>query len=167
MSTEIENLSASFGLVRREFRDVHAVVSRLDHQTRKLFEPSARPRPGGLVARLATVQLLASSARRQPADVAKQHFGDDRDLSHLIEFKGAMAPAQTTVAGWAAELTAIVVQDIADNLLPQSALAQLRAMGLAYAFIAGARASVPVHAPTPSGACQARYRGTRREGLSP
>jgi hypothetical protein len=32
MSTDLENLTASFGLVRREFRDVHAVVSRLDHQ---------------------------------------------------------------------------------------------------------------------------------------
>ena len=40
MSTDLENLTASFGLVRREFRDVHAVVSRLDHQVRRLVEPS-------------------------------------------------------------------------------------------------------------------------------
>jgi hypothetical protein len=52
MSTDLENLTASFGLVRREFRDVHAVVSRLDTQVRRLVEPRARPRPGGLVADL-------------------------------------------------------------------------------------------------------------------
>jgi hypothetical protein len=63
MSTEIENLSASFGLVKREFRDVHSVVSRMDHQMRRLFEPGARSRPGGLVAQFAAVELLVRSAR--------------------------------------------------------------------------------------------------------
>jgi hypothetical protein len=85
MSTNFENLTASFGLVRREFRDVHAVVSRLDTQVRRLVEPQARPRPGGLVARFAACQLIAQSEKRRPADVAKQHFADDRDLAHLIE----------------------------------------------------------------------------------
>ncbi len=48
---DLENLTASFGLVRREFRDVHAVVSRLDHQVRRLSEPQAPERPGGRVTR--------------------------------------------------------------------------------------------------------------------
>jgi hypothetical protein len=43
MSTDLENLTVSFGLAHREFRDVHAVVSRLDHQVRRLVEPAARP----------------------------------------------------------------------------------------------------------------------------
>ena len=30
--------------------------------------------------------------RREPADVAKQHFAADRDLARLIELKGAVAP---------------------------------------------------------------------------
>ena len=50
MSTDLENLTANFGLVRREFRDVHAVVSRLDHQVRRLVEPRAMSRPAGLVS---------------------------------------------------------------------------------------------------------------------
>ena len=53
--------------------------------------------------------------------------------------------------GWAAELAATVVVDIADNLLPQSALSQLRSVGLSYGFIHGAIARVPVHTPMPSG----------------
>ena len=58
----------------------------------------------------------------------------------------------TTATGWAAELAAVVVVDIATNLLPASTLAQLRAAsGQDYAFIDGAVARVPVHTPTPSG----------------
>lgn len=74
------------------------------------------------------------------------------DLAHLIELKAAVTPAMTTATGWAAELAAVVVVDIATNLLPASTLAQLRAAsGQDYAFIDGAVARVPVHTPTPSG----------------
>jgi hypothetical protein len=62
-----------------------------------------------------------------------------------------VAPAQTTVTGWAPELAAVTVADIADNLLPQSALAQLRSLGLAYGFVGGSIVRTPVHTPTPSG----------------
>jgi len=143
---------SDIGLLKRKFRDVHAVVSRLDHQTRKLFGPHARPRPGGLVARFATCQLIARAERCDPVDVARQHFANDRDLRHhLIELKGAVTPAQSTVATWATELAAVTVADIADNLLPQSALAQLRNYGLAYSFVDGSVARTPTHTPTPSG----------------
>ena len=53
MSTDLENLTASFGPVRREFKDAHSVLSRLDHQVRRLVEPAVIHRAGGLVARLA------------------------------------------------------------------------------------------------------------------
>jgi hypothetical protein len=43
MSTDLENITASFGLVRREFKDVHVVVSRLDTQVRRLAQPRATP----------------------------------------------------------------------------------------------------------------------------
>ena len=89
MSTDLENITASFGLVRREFRDVHAVVSRLDHQLRRLIEPAAIHRPAGLVARYATCKLIALKEKRSAEAIAKQHFAADRDLGHLIELKGA------------------------------------------------------------------------------
>jgi len=60
----------------------------------------------------------------------------------------------TGVAGWAAELAAVTVVDIATNLLPASALTQLRtASGQPYAFVEGSVVRVPIHSPTPSGAC--------------
>jgi hypothetical protein len=67
-----------------------------------------------LAVRFATVELPSRTEKRPTAAVARQHFADDRELAHLVEFKSAMAPAQTGVAGWAAELAAIVVQDVAD-----------------------------------------------------
>jgi hypothetical protein len=109
-------------------------------------------RPAGLVARYALVSVLARMERHGIADVARQHFPRDTDLSGLIEVKTAIGPAQTTVTGWAAELVGTTVQDIADRLLPQTALAQLRPHGLAYAFLGGGLVSVPYHTPTPSGA---------------
>jgi hypothetical protein len=139
---------------RRISKDARSAISVVHQQVERLIEgvASGPHRPAGLTARFAACQLLARSEKRHASDVAKQHFRDDRDLSRLIELRSAMTPAQTTVATWAAELAAVVVQDIADSLLPASALAQLRAAsGQPYAFIDGAVAKVPVHAPTPSG----------------
>ena len=93
MSTDLENLTASFGLVRREFRDVHAVVSRLDNQVRRLVEPAAIRRPGGLVARLAACQLLAHTEKRRPEVVAK-HWPHDAEL------RAAVTPAMTGVVSY-------------------------------------------------------------------
>jgi hypothetical protein len=84
--------------------------------------------------------------------VARQHFADDRELGQLIAMKAAIAPAQTGVTGWAAELAAITIADVADNLLPATALSQLRGIGLAYSFAEGSIVRTPVHTPTPSGA---------------
>lgn len=84
--------------------------------------------------------------------MAKQHFAADRDLTHLIELKAAVTPAMTTVAGWASELSAVSVADVAPSLLPASALAQLRAAsGQDYAFVGGSVVRVPTHTPVASG----------------
>ena len=34
----MNDLSSTIGLMRRELRDAHAMLSRLDHQTRKQFD---------------------------------------------------------------------------------------------------------------------------------
>jgi hypothetical protein len=45
----MNDLSSTVGLMRREFRDVHSVVSRMDHQVHRLVEPRAMSRPAGAV----------------------------------------------------------------------------------------------------------------------
>jgi hypothetical protein len=70
-----------FGLLRREVKDLRGLVSNLYHRILKLVEPSARPRPAGLTARLAATALMARVGKRAVADVARQHYGDDRELA--------------------------------------------------------------------------------------
>jgi hypothetical protein len=70
--------------------------------------PSLAHARGLAVARLAACHLIAHKEKRRPAGVCRQHFAVDRDLANLIELKGAVTPAQTTVATWAAELAAVV-----------------------------------------------------------
>jgi hypothetical protein len=147
----MNDLTHEFGLLKRQLRDVAAVVNTVDHRTRKLTEPSAAPRPAGLVARFAACCLIAKLERRQPADVAKQSFADDRDLQHLIELRAATGPATTTQATFAAELIGVTVADIAQNLLPTSTFAQLRSVGLQYTFAGGPPVRVPHHTPSASG----------------
>lgn len=38
--------SSDIGFLKREFRDARTVLSRLDHQVRRLVEPSIMRRPG-------------------------------------------------------------------------------------------------------------------------
>src|SRR5262245_48742156 len=85
-------------------------------------------RPGGLCARFAAVINKAHIENHPAADIARLLFADDQVL-----VKAATGPATTTGAVWAAELVGPLVQDVADNLLPESVLVQLRrASGLEY-----------------------------------
>ena len=72
MSTDLENITASFGLVRREFRDVHAIVSRLD--TSIAVARGAIPSPRDLLAR--TLGLSCA----WPAQVTAGGGGRGRNL---------------------------------------------------------------------------------------
>lgn len=136
--------------IYRVAKDVRSALGNLDYRVSKLLDrDGARPsRDGGsLVARMATCAVVSRVEKRSPAAVAGQYFGGDAVL------RAATGPAIATQAGWAAELVGPIVEDIATNLLPESALLQLRQRsGLAYAFVEGGVIRVPVHAPTPSGA---------------
>ena len=108
-------------------------------------------RPGGLVARLCACTVL-SRLSRQPLDgFAKQHFRGDHELAALIEMKAAVAPASTSVAGWAAELVGTAVADLTSNVLPASVLSQLRGLsGASYVFVNGAIVRAPSVVPSAS-----------------
>lgn len=136
--------------IQRSISDIQSRIASLDHSV--MAAAHARHRSGSLIARLATCELLATIENQKPVDICRQHFGSDRDLSRLIATRAASGPALTTQTTWAAELAAVVVADIADNMLPSSAFSQLRAQGLQYMFVDGAVARTPTHTPAPSGA---------------
>jgi hypothetical protein len=109
----MNDLSSTAGLMRREFRDVHAVVSRLDHQLRKLIDGRAvLDRPGGLIARSALCHVLGHLQGKDADDIARELFGTDRDLDRLLVLRAVVNPANTTVATWAAELAQTITADM-------------------------------------------------------
>ena len=52
---------SDIGLLKRSFRDVHSVVSRLDTQMRRLIEPTTIDRPGGLAIELSNGERLCAN----------------------------------------------------------------------------------------------------------
>jgi hypothetical protein len=148
----MNDFTSTLGLLRREFRDTHAVVSNIDLRTRRMVEPRSIARPGGLVARLCACAVLSRTERVPLDDIVKRHFGRDAELAQLLTMKTATGPAMTSGTGWATELVTDVVMDIVNNLLPDTALAQLTRLGVSYAFTpGGGLVRAPTHQPSPSG----------------
>ena len=83
MSTDLENITVSFGLVRREFRDVHAIVSRLD--TSIAVARGAIPSPRDLLARTLACHALGRHKSRPAAAVAAELYSNGREQSHLFK----------------------------------------------------------------------------------
>ncbi|UPT98882.1 phage major capsid protein [Bradyrhizobium barranii subsp. apii] len=142
----MNDISHTLGLMRSELRDVRSVVNRVDHKTARLAAVNSPAiRDGSLIIRMAASQLIARAEKRTPIAVAAQLWGDD------FQLRAAVAPAQTTVVTWAAELLATVTAEIPDRLLPASVFGQLRAQGLALSYSGDSIPRVPLIAPVASG----------------
>ena len=129
--------------LQRSLSDIQSKISSLDA---RMTAAASRARPRSLVTRRATAELLARAGNCEPADVAAQRWPRDHQL------RAAVAPAQTTVAGWAAELVGTVIEDITGSLLGASAFAQLRALsGASYDLVDGAAVRAPMHQSVASG----------------
>ena len=140
---DLENLIASVGLLRREFRDTHAVVSRLDARVTAAANPA---RPRSLVVRRAAAELFAHVEHTNPADVAAQKWPRDYEL------RTAVSPARTDTATWAAELVGTVIADVSSTLLGARVFSQLRAASAAsYDMMPGHVLKVPSHQSVASG----------------
>ena len=100
----MNDLSSDIGLLKRQFRDVHSVVSRLDH---KLTEPAAiHPSPQHLVSKVLACHLLGRARTKPAAAIAAEVYGNDPDLLKALAAPGmvgkaASGPAMTTVAAFA------------------------------------------------------------------
>ena len=99
-------------------------------------------REGNCFRRLLTARAVASLMRRDAREVTARLWPSDRVTAELVE-RAAVAPAMTTVAGWAAELAQRLVYDALEALGPASAAAQLMRDGLVIAWDGRAIISVP------------------------
>jgi Phage capsid family len=141
----MDDIQSTLGLLRREVRDARAIASNVDHKLTRLIENGDGSRDGSLVVRLAACRVLARTERTTPAAIAADRW------PHDIQLKTATGPALSSQSGWASELIATVIVDIADRLLAPSVFSQLRDRGLALDFIDGAVTRVPGVQPVASG----------------
>ena len=121
--SDLENLTASIGLLNREFRDVHSMVSRLDASMATARR--APPSPQRLLCRVAVCHILGRRKARSAAAAASEIYSNDPAVLKALAAPGligkaAIAPAQTTVTAWAAELVSSGNLDFLQLIAPSS-----------------------------------------------
>jgi hypothetical protein len=101
-----------------------------------------REAPGNLFARYVLAHVRAGIERgATPSEIASDVWPADAGLEYVL--RAATVPAQTTLAGWAAELAQRFVADTLEVLYPASASAALFEMAPSYSFDGRAIISVP------------------------
>ncbi|MEY9394351.1 HK97 family phage major capsid protein [Bradyrhizobium japonicum] len=138
---------------RRQLTDIQSQISKL---TARLSRGSG-PSPRDVLVRSVMCKVLANLHKSTPQAVAEQLFPYQRDIAQAIRtpgsvLKAAVAPAQTTVAGWASELVTPTVLGVLPIIAPRSAYSQLSQLPAATrADLAGhGSVKVPTRAPSPT-----------------
>ncbi|MGY3122751.1 hypothetical protein ACVWXQ_006688 [Bradyrhizobium sp. S3.14.4] len=138
---------------RRQLSDIQSQVSKLTARLSRDRGPS----PRDVLVRSVMCKVLATLHKSSPQAVADQLFPYQRDIAQAIRtpgsvLKAAVAPAQTTVAGWASELVTAGVLGTLQIVAPASAYAQLTALpSTIRADLAGwGSIKVPTRSPSPT-----------------
>lgn len=138
---------------RRQLTDIQSQISKL---TARLSQGSG-PSPRDVLARSVMCRVLAVQHKSTPQAVAEQLFPYQRDIAQAIRspgsvLKGAVAPAMTTVAGWASELVTPTVLGVLPIIAPRSAYSQLSQLPATIrADLAGhGSVKVPTRSPSPT-----------------
>lgn len=97
---------------------------------------------GNTLTRTLTARVIGTLTQMSPATVAKYMWPHDRVTTELLE-RAAVAPAMTSVAGWAAELAQRRVVDTLDALGEVSVGAQLMRSGMVLTFDGAGSLSIP------------------------
>jgi hypothetical protein len=105
-------------------------------------------KPGELVFKAATAIAVAKATNKPLAEVLQERYPGNDDIG--IVLRTAMAPAMTTVAGWAAELSAVMLADYL-NLLPRSAIfPTLSSKGPSFTFGSYGSIKIPARLSSPT-----------------
>ena len=91
---------------------------------------------GSLLAKHAAIELIAHMERKHPEQVISERYAHDDRVKAVFSTinKTAVLPANTTTAGWAAELVQNDVRGFMRDLEPVSAFAALRSRALPLDF---------------------------------
>jgi HK97 family phage prohead protease len=166
-----EDLTAKIETAQRHLTNLKAIEAKSassavdanspDHQRRAVATARAplgitfkekKVEPLELLFRAARVRCM-SKTENADVDVIRQKIYGDDELTRVacdLMLKAASAPAETTVAGWAAELVRTIWAAWMEALYPQSVFPKLSAAGLALTFGANGRIVIPTRSLTPS-----------------
>jgi HK97 family phage prohead protease len=117
-------------------------------QAPAIIRATKQPEPRDHLVRAMTVHLIAKMQGRHIDDVLRERYPGDEATG--IVLKAAMTPAQTTVAGWAAELVNIAIADFLGQLPIMAIYPKLAAKGPRYTFGQNGVIKVPGRSATPT-----------------
>lgn len=145
---EITKAERDLGRMRATERALGQQADRLPHNQPDPAAPANLPMPGiartlrtparpgerpmDLLLKLAVVNLRAHAMRQPLEQVRLQSYPERTDVEAVI--RTATNPANTTTAGWAAELVETSIADFMEALRPNSVYAQLAALGIKFSF---------------------------------
>src|SRR5688572_6372688 len=106
----------------------------------------------GAFGRTLAIRALAALNAASEETTAQRYFPNSQLAERLVDpvLRSAVAVADTTTPGWAAELVGQMVAEFRAGLRPLSAFGQLSELGQSF-DLAGVPLSVPVRNPSPAG----------------
>lgn len=111
----------------------------------KSFPKAPESTPGDLFVRSAIVKAIAFSMRRPEEEILEQRYGHDDQLKAVFGWqrKTAVAAADTTTAGWAAELVQNDIRGFLDMITNISVGAALATRGMMLDFAGYHSVTIP------------------------
>jgi HK97 family phage major capsid protein len=113
-----------------------------------LRHPLRKIEPRDHIYRAATAHLISKATGKQVEDVLRERYPGDEGTG--IVLRAAVAPAQTTVATWAAELVGTAVAEFLAQLPVSSIYPRLAAKGAKFTFGRNGVIKVPGRSATPT-----------------
>ncbi|HMF68234.1 MAG TPA: phage major capsid protein [Phyllobacterium sp.] len=142
LTAEIEKTEKDLARLRSTEKDLGMRTAAAAQNSGQLFKPAvqgdarkgapARERPMDILIKMAVCHLQAHATRQPIEAVRALRYGDRDDIAEVI--KAVTNPAQTTVAGWAAELVTTGIDDLLESLKPVSVYGGLSTMGTKFTF---------------------------------
>ena len=145
-NTEVELLTEEIDIQSKALDNLLALEKSI---STKSTPPSARKidakpkdeKAGDLLVKMAVTNFIAHCQNKNVLDVVKERYADDSRVDAII--KTAVSTADTTTAGWAAELVGSDIQGFMDHLKPYSIYASLAAKGTSITFGNNGSVTIP------------------------
>lgn len=111
-----------------------------------------KEKPGWLLAKMATVAILAWDGNKTDDQIIAERYGEDRRIKGALDYirKSAVGIADMTTDGWAKQLVRHDIQGFLEDLIPVSAWAKLADMGLGIQFDGAGSVTIPNRDPSVS-----------------